>query len=303
MNHSAFQEQLSHFPFDAALILQQLEKQMGRLDPQQITELCELLSLAPEDLLKALMPLAASMSTCPISGFYVGAIVEGYREGVQGPFYLGANLEFEGHPLKMSVHAEQSAISNAWHQGETRLRRLYVNEAPCGHCRQFMNELHRVEDMEFVVNQLEETGQKNTYQMSDLLPDAFGPADLDQEERLLSAASEPLMSPDLDDPVVVAATQAASRSYAPYSGCRSGIALVLESGDIITGQYAENAAFNPGLTAIEAVICNLRLNNLGKPESSVIDAVLVEKSANASHRVLSEAILTGMDTSLRYYTI
>ena len=124
MNHSAFQEQLSHFPFDAALILQQLEKQAGRLDPLQISELCNILEFKPEDLLKALMPLAASMSTPIISGFHVGAIVEGYREDAQGPFYLGANLELTGQPLKMTIHAEQSAISNAWHQGETRLRRL-----------------------------------------------------------------------------------------------------------------------------------------------------------------------------------
>ena len=302
MNHSAFQEQLSHFPFDAALILQQLEKQAGRLDPQQILQLCNILELDPEQLLKTLMPLAASMSTSTISGFCVGAIVEGYRENAQGPFYLGANLEISGQPLKMTIHAEQSAISNAWHQGETRLRRLYVNEAPCGHCRQFMNELNQVEDMEFVVNRLA-NDQKKIYRISDLLPDAFGPANLKQEERLLSASVESLTSPEPEDALVVAATEAAGQSYAPYSGCRSGIALLLESGDIITGQYAENVAFNPGMTAIEAALCNLRLNNLGKPESKIVDAVLLEKSTDISHRASVEAILEGMNTKLRYYSV
>ena len=302
MNHSAFQEQLSHFPFDAALILQQLEKQAGRLDPLQISELCNILEFKSEDLLKALMPLAASMSTPIISGFHVGAIVEGYREDAQGPFYLGANLELTGQPLKMTIHAEQSAISNAWHQGETRLRRLYVNETPCGHCRQFMNELNQVEQMEFVVNQLSKD-RKTVYKMTDLLPDAFGPADLKQEERLLSASSETLVSPDSEDALVVAATEAASQSYAPYSGCRSGVALMLESGDIVIGQYAENVAFNPGLTAVESAICNLRLNSLGKPESKIVDAVLVEKSSNTSHRASTEAILEGLGAKLRHYTV
>ncbi|OED49155.1 hypothetical protein ACH42_02055 [Endozoicomonas sp. (ex Bugula neritina AB1)] len=302
MNHSAFQEQLSCFPFDAALILQQLEKQSGRLDPQQITDLCTLLNIPPSGLLKALMPLAASMSTCSISGFHVGAIVEGYREDSQGPFYLGANFEMAGQPLKMTIHAEQSAISNAWHQGETRLRRLYVNEAPCGHCRQFMNELNQVESMEFVVNQLENDEQK-VYQISDLLPDAFGPADLEQEERLLSASIEPLDNPEPEDALVTAATQAASQSYAPYSGCRSGIALLLETGDMVTGQYAENVAFNPGMTAIEAALCNMRLNNLGKPDSKVTDAVLVEASSVTSHQTTTASILADIGAELRYYTV
>ena len=302
MNHSAFQEQLSHFPFDAALILQQLEKQAGRLDPQQIDDLCKLLSLSPTELLKGLMPLAASMSTCAVSGFHVGAIVEGYRENAQGPYYLGANFELSGQPLKITIHAEQSAISNAWHQGETRLRRLYVNEAPCGHCRQFMNELNKVDEMEFVVNQIGKDQQK-IYRIADLLPDAFGPADLKQEERLLSASAEVIESPAPEDTLVTAATKAASQSYAPYSGCRSGVALLLESGDIVIGQYAENVAFNPGVMAIEAALCNLRLNNLGKPDSRIVDAVMVEKSVPTSHRTLGEAIMADMAVQLRYYRV
>ncbi len=61
--------------------------------------------------------------------------------GESGHLYIGVNLEFPGLPLQHSVHAEQFLIANAaWH-GERGLRRIAVNAAPCGHCRQFIAEL------------------------------------------------------------------------------------------------------------------------------------------------------------------
>ena len=60
---------------------------------------------------------------------------------MSGRLYAGVNLEFPGLPLQHSVHAEQFLIANAaWH-GERGLRRIAVNAAPCGHCRQFIAEL------------------------------------------------------------------------------------------------------------------------------------------------------------------
>ena len=302
MNQAAFQEQLALFPSEAVAILENIKQQYGRLDPRQIEQLCQILQLSPTDLLKKLMPLAAAISTCPISGFSVGVIVEGFRENAQGPFYMGANLEMIGQPLKTAIHAEQSAIANAWHQGETRLKRLFVNEAPCGHCRQFINELNEVKEMEFVVNQLGKDEGK-IYQISDLLPDSFGPADLGQEERLLLAQAASLVSPASEDELVNAATKAAEKSYAPYSKARSGIALLLENGDIVTGQSAENAAYNPGMTAVESALVNLRLHHLGKPESRITDAVMVETSSLSSNKDITRSILGGYGAELRYYEV
>ena len=302
MNQAAFQEQLALFPSEAVAILEKIKQQYGRLDPIQIEQLCQILQLSPTELLKKLMPLAAAMSTCPISGFSVGVIVEGYRENAQGPFYLGANMELIGQPLKMSIHAEQSAIANAWHQGENRLKRLFVNEAPCGHCRQFINELNEVKGMEFVVNPLGKEEGK-VYQISDLLPDSFGPADLGQDERLLFADSISLNSPSPEDKLVNAATRATEKSYAPYSKCRSGAALLLENGDVVVGQSAENAAYNPGLTAVEAALVNLRLHHLGKPESRIVDAVMVETASLSSNKDTARSILGGYGAELRYYEV
>ena len=61
--------------------------------------------------------------------------------GKSGHLYVGVNLEFPRLPLQHSVHAEQFLIANAaWH-GERGLKRIAVNAAPCGHCRQFIAEL------------------------------------------------------------------------------------------------------------------------------------------------------------------
>ncbi|KEI69705.1 hypothetical protein GV64_02160 [Endozoicomonas elysicola] len=296
------------FPEDAATILQKLTLQQGRLEPEQVNELKVLMRLSTEDFLKAVLPLAATMSTCPISGFSVGAVVEGFRaaegscEEEQGPIYFGANLEIAGQPLKMAIHAEQASISNAWHQGETRLRRLMVNEAPCGHCRQFMNELNEIDQMEILVSQLDNERKKH-YRMADLLPDAFGPGDLKQGGRLLGPSNQLLNSPDSSDTLINAATQAAQNSYAPYSDCYSGIALLMNNGDIISGMYAENVAFNPSLTAIEAALVNLRLNSLAKPEATIVDAVMVEKQAPISHKAMAVSIISHMGAELRHFIV
>ncbi len=297
----AFHEQLAKFPSDAVAILNNIKSQRGRLDPEQLQELMICLDLSWDPLLKTLLTLAASLSTNPISKFAVGAIVEGYREQGHGPLYFGANLEMAGHPLKMSVHAEQAAVCNAWHQGETRIRRLIVNEAPCGHCRQFLNELNEVEKTEFIVSRIG-SEKKSAYHIADLLPDSFGPADLGQKDRLLSSSTIEIDVPSqfAEDELVSAAAEAASQSYAPYSGCNSGLALRLKDGRIVTGRYAANVAFNPGMPAIESAMVNWRLANLDAPDTELTDAVLIEKNDVISHRALTEAVLADHGIKLRY---
>ena len=298
---SAFHEQLAKFPSDAVSILDNIKSQHGRLDPNQLQELMICLDLSWDPLLKTLLTLAASLSTNPISNFAVGAIVEGYREHGHGPLYFGANLEMAGHPLKLAIHAEQAAVCNAWHQGETRIRRLMVNEAPCGHCRQFLNELNEVENTEFVVSRIG-SEKKSTYNISDLLPDSFGPANLGQKDRLLLASNVNIQIPSefSEDELVAAAAKAASESYAPYSGCNSGIALKLKDGRIVTGRYAANVAFNPGMPALESAMVNWRLANLDAPDTELVDAVLVEKNDVISHKALTEAVLADHGVKLRY---
>ena len=202
----------------------------------------------------------------------------------------------------MAIHAEQAAISNAWHRGETRLRCLVVNEAPCGHCRQFMNELNGIDQMDILISRLDSEQQRH-YSISTLLPDAFGPTDLKQDSRLMSPSLLCLESPAPADKLVNAATEAARRSYAPYSGCHSGIALFIDNEDIISGRYAENVAFNPGMTAVEAALVNLRLSSLTKAPGKIIDAVMVEKQASISHKAMADSIFSHKGTELRYFVV
>ena len=302
MNHKAFLDQLTEFPENVASILQQLIPQQGSLSAKQVNELKALTRLSTEGLLKTLLPLAATMSTCPISNFMVGAIVEGYRAQGQGPIYFGANLEVANQPLKVTIHAEQAAICNAWHNGEVQLRRLMVNEAPCGHCRQFMNELNEIQQMDILISQLA-NDQHHSYQIADLLPNAFGPTNLNQTTGLMSPVSQSIVSPDDSDALVNAATEATNHSYAPYSGCYCGIALRMENGDTVVGRYAENVAFNPSLTALESALVNLRLSSLSQPHGRVIDAVMIETESPISHQPLTAAIVLSMGAKLRAFVV
>jgi cytidine deaminase len=81
------------------------------------------------DLLPRLLPAAASLATAPISGFNVGAIAVGGVE-FDRRLYFGANLEIARAGLSSAVHAEQSAIVNAWMHDEPRVSHLAISAAP-----------------------------------------------------------------------------------------------------------------------------------------------------------------------------
>ena len=303
---SAFQQKLADYPSQARSILNHLKHQQGRLNPEQTLSLAKYFNISREALLIKLLPLAAALSndTIPVSNFPVGVIVEGYREQGDGPLYFGANLETAGQPLKMSIHAEQAAICNAWSQGETRIRRLAVNEAPCGHCRQFLNELNKVSDTEFIISRPDSRHNK-VYTITELLPASFGPDDLNQKERLLLSAPVVINLPAEyhQDALAMAAAKAASLSYAPYSSCHGAVALKLKDGRIITGRYAENAAFNPSMQAIESALVNWRLATLETPCPEIIDGLLIEKGGVVQHRATTASILAGFNVDLRYIAV
>ncbi len=81
-------------------------------------------------------------------------------------------MEFLGATMQQTVHAEQSAISHAWLRGEKALSAITVNYTPCGHCRQFMNELNS--GLQLRIN----LPGRAPHTLGDYLPDAFGPKDL-----------------------------------------------------------------------------------------------------------------------------
>ncbi len=231
----------------------------------------------------ALLPLAAACSLTPISHFKVGAIARGQS----GNLYFGANMEFLGAPLQQTIHAEQCAVTHAWLRGEPQLASITVNYTPCGHCRQFMNELNSA-----TLLQIHLPGRP-VAKLADYLPDAFGPRDLAIDTLLMDTVAHGYHLEQEADELVQAALAAANRSHAPYSQAHSGVALESAQGEIYAGRYAENAAFNPSLPPLQAAL--ILLNLAGGDCQNIRRATLVE-CANApfSQRAATQATLNAL---------
>jgi len=234
----------------------------GVFSPHDVAQLKQQTSLDDDALALALLPLAASCAVATVSHFNVGAI----SRGVSGYWYFGANMEFPHAPLQQTVHAEQSAITHAWLRGEEKLAAITVNYTPCGHCRQFMNELNSGTAIRISLP------GRAVSTLADYLPDAFGPADLHITERLLTPVDHGFAAEG--DALQQAAVAAANGSHAPYSHSYSGVALRSQSGKIFAGRYAENAAFNPSLPPLQAALILMNMSN--EALNSVQQAVLAE---------------------------
>ena len=223
-----------------------------------------------------LLPKAAAFAKPPISNFKVGAVAR----GASGRVYLGTNVEFAGEALSFTVHAEQSAVMNAWMNGETGIDVVGTSAAPCGYCRQFLNELVTAPELVVVM-------PGETRKLSDLLPSSFGPRDLGISGGLLQRDDHRLVVDDTDD-LAQAALDAANMSYAPYSKSFAGVALRTHDGTIVAGAYAENAAFNPSLSPLPAALSQLNLG--GGSWTDIAECALVRVDGlhdNATRVVLA----------------
>ncbi|WP_113625679.1 cytidine deaminase [Pectobacterium peruviense] len=249
------------------------------LTADEVSAVCEASQLDADALAFALLPLAAACAQASISNFQVGAIAQ----GLSGNFYFGANMEFTAVQLQQTVHAEQSAVSHAWLRNERGLRAVTVNYTPCGHCRQFMNELRNAASL-----RIQLPGRQPAV-LSHYLPDAFGPVDLQIDTLLMDDVNHGATLQNVNA-LTRQALDAANRSHAPYSNAISGIALETTSGNIYTGRYAENAAFNPSLPPLQSA---LNLMNLAGEDSITIKhaAVVERRNAVVSHWAISQIML------------
>lgn len=116
---------------------------------------------------------AMDRAYAPYSGFHVGAAVV-----AGGKVFTGQNIENASYPV--SVCAERTAIGRMIDAGERRLDAVAVVTAagtptpPCGACRQVLWEF----GPESIVVAETTSGERATWALADLLPDAFGPRDL-----------------------------------------------------------------------------------------------------------------------------
>lgn len=273
-----------HTPSSTALsepqlgAIEEATRRLGGYVPAAMVQEIVASGVSIEDLMLALIPMAQEYAIPPISNFKVGAV----SQGNSGALYFGANLEYVCEALSMCVHGEQAATAHAISFGETGLQRLAVSAAPCGYCRQFLYEITTASTLTILV--------PNTAPalLTSLLPAAFGPGDLGVTAGLMSPQAHALMLHGRPaDAVVEAALRAASASYAPYSFSYAGVALKTKSGAIYTGSYAENAAYNPSMSPLEAALVSLTIGG-NESYGDIADAVLVQ----ASHSKASQTAVT-----------
>lgn len=294
--NNKLQKALTELPENIAIHLKPIIENQdfyATISAPQFEELIKQTGLSDKNLRLALLPLAASYSISPISNFCVGAIAR----GLSGRLYFGANVEFPDVPLGQTVHAEQSAISHAWMKGEQGIQDITINYSPCGHCRQFMNELSTAQSL---MVQLPEQDEKSLQQY---LPESFGPKDLNIDSRLMD--NKPLAHTITNDnELLKKAIEALNISHAPYSGNYCGIAIMLNDKSVYCGAYAENAAFNPSLPALQVALIQMQM--AGKDFSTISSVALVElKSGKISHQSSTQSVLDtlGLAITLDYLEI
>lgn len=121
--------------------------------------------------------LAAAHAYAPYSNFPVGACIL----TAEGDLVRGANIENASYPL--SICAERVAINTAAANGVRTVVAVAVTAprafraSPCGGCRQVLNEFKPSAGTMTVI--LDGVDGPVVTTLDALLPDAFGPRDLD----------------------------------------------------------------------------------------------------------------------------
>ena len=126
---------------------------------------------------------ARERAYAPYSGFLVGAAV-----ATDAGVFTGVNVENASYSL--SICAERVAAASAVAGGARRIDAIAVigglrgpdgkdlagdATPPCGACRQFLHGF----DMGMTVVSEGTNGERKRWQLSDLLPDPFGPRELE----------------------------------------------------------------------------------------------------------------------------
>ena len=275
----------------------------GRLPVSVVQECLDISGRNMESLMLDLVPVAATWARTPISGFNVGAVALGMpasgESSQPGALYLGANMEFTGVPLNHSIHAEQSAVNHAWLHGETGLQAVATTAAPCGHCRQFLQELSTAKSVT-LLRPAEQSAEGDVFDvrsLDELLPNAFGAHDLKLPAALMTEVRRNLRA-ETQSEAERAALDAANRSYAPYTECYAGAAVVTVEGRMYAGRYAENAAFNPSLTAVSSALAHLNMGQPPQQSMEIREVVIAEVSGPVSQYAAAEHLLNSLDPGI-----
>ncbi|XP_057968819.1 cytidine deaminase 1-like [Malania oleifera] len=281
-----------------------MERPRFVIEPSEAESMAKQSGLSVLQLLPSLVKSAQPLARPSISNFPVGAV------GLcsDGRIFLGVNLEFPGLPLHHSVHAEQFLVTNIAFHRHSSLRFVAVSSAPCGHCRQFLQEIRGSPNIRIFITSSQNEGSNPGDDADDdaqfkpllhFLPHRFGPDDLlDKDVPLLlephnnglvlvrkkedSSCNGFAEFCEFEDNLVAAALEAANESHAPYSGCPSGAAFVDSVGKVYRGSYMESAAYNPSLGPIQAALVAYVASGGGGGYDQIVAGVLVEKEGAAA---------------------
>ena len=294
ISDSRFYQFFEEFPSSVNEYLQTIPQTGGMLSAKHCRAVMDALNISAEILMQRLLPMAKLYCATAISDFQVGAVAKAGMTVDTGDvaLFLGANIEFPGQALTQTIHAEQSAIINSWLQGAKRIDGIAVSAAPCGYCRQFLYELEGRGDLKIIIH--DQIGGKTTqHHLSDLLPAAFGPHELGSAAGLMGSPAQPAdlnLKSRSDDLCVLEAKAAAQCSYAPYTQNLAGCVIKTIEGKMYAGRYAENAAFNPSLTALHTALIRMAMDQAGSG-TRIRRAVLVERPTSISQRAACELLL------------
>jgi cytidine deaminase len=168
-----------------------------------------------------------------------------------------------------------------------------VGGMPCGHCRQFMEELSPAGEILILIP------NHPPAKLASILPAPFGPAALGASQGALPMRKANLvLVGGASDALTAAALDAACRSYAPYSKSPAGVAIRTLRGRIFQGCYIENVAFNPSLSHLQAALVQLIAAGQAYSEISAVTLVEVE-GARISQRAVTETVLAALAPQCR----
>lgn len=253
------------------------------------------------------LPLLIPLVGVPIS---TSKVVVALGLGSSGVVFVGVNVEFPGLPLHHSIHAEQFLVANLALNSELKLNYLAVSHhgAPCGHCRQFLQEIREAPKIKILLT--DPNGDNVSFvSLENLLPRRLSPDSLLPENvpRILEPRYNGLTLSDPDVPyrysnLKPVSLASANRSYAPYSKCPSGVALVDRQGNVYRGWYMESVAYNPSLGPVQEALVHYMICGGGGDGGfkEIIGEVLVEKKdaevrQEQTARMLLETIAPNCD--------
>jgi len=208
------------------------------------------MSLMMSDAVELSMPL--------VSGYKVGCVVR----GDSGEFYLGANLEVTTHH---NLHAEQSAIHNAFIHGERIITHIMISALPCGHCRQFLHGMNP--DLVIFVDE-------DKYLLEDLLPEPFSKSDVGVNQEFENVN---ILEDEKHYSNYGQASKCCKISYSPLLKKKGGISIATINGNKYYGTFIEDPALSPSILPIMGALSQMCLNK--EPFDDIVSIVVVSSGS------------------------